>query len=367
LLVLAFVVVLGAAFLLNLLGRRRSGGTDADAVPRAVTPRGDLAGDEKATIELFRNTAPTVVYITTASVRRDVFSVNVFEIPRGTGTGFIWDKDGHVVTNYHVIENADRALVMLSDRTTWDAKLVGVAPNKDLAVLRIDTPRDRLHPVPIGTSGDLQVGQKVFAIGNPFGLDQTLTTGVISGLGREIRSRTNRTIQDVIQTDAAINPGNSGGPLLDSAGRMIGVNTAIMGRSEGYVGVGFAIPIDTVNRVVPQILKHGRVIRPGFGVHINDQIVRQYRMQGVLVLRVYPGSAAEEAGMQPTRRDEDGVFLLGDIIIEVDGTEVSRTEDLFEILERHQVGDTVAVTVLRDALTPQEQTVTLSITLQSLP
>jgi S1-C subfamily serine protease len=224
------------------------------AKPATVVPRGDLAADEQDTIQLFNSASPAVVHITTHELKRDFFTRDVFEIPRGNGTGFVWDKQGHIVTNFHVIESADTAHITMSDQTTWSAKLVGIAPDVDLAVLKIDSRVTDLQPLPIGTSHDLQVGQKVFAIGNPFGLDQSLTMGLISALGREIKSRTRRNIKNVIQTDAAINPGNSGGPLLDSSGRLIGVNTAIVSPSGAYSGIGFAIPVDTVNRVVPDLI-----------------------------------------------------------------------------------------------------------------
>ena len=198
-----------------------------DAVPRAVSARGALAADELNNIEVFRRTSPSVVHITTLEAQRDVFSMNVQQVPVGTGTGFIWDEHGHVVTNFHVIQGANGARVTLADQGVFDARLIGAFPDRDLAVLRIDTPASRLRPITMGTSRDLVVGQTVYAIGNPFGLDQTLTTGIVSALNREIDAVNGRTIRGVMQTDAAINPGNSGGPLLDSAGRLIGVNTAI--------------------------------------------------------------------------------------------------------------------------------------------
>lgn len=232
-------------------------GTDAAALSREVTPRRDLFEDEKLMIDVFNRCSPSAVHITTVGRPS---KRNPRQIPRGTGSGFVWDREGRVVTNYHVIQGATSAQVTLADGSDWQARLVGGFPDKDLAVLVIDAPRDRLHPVPIGTSHDLQVGQKVFAIGNPFGLDQTLTTGVISALGREIESVTDQTITGVIQTDAAINPGNSGGLLLDSAGRLIGVNTAIASPSGASAGIGFAIPVDEVNRVVPQIIHQGKAV-----------------------------------------------------------------------------------------------------------
>jgi S1-C subfamily serine protease len=221
-----------------------------------------LTDDERETIALFEQASPSVVYITSLSVRRDLFTLNVLEIPQGTGSGFVWDDAGHIVTNFHVIQNADRAQVTLADRSTWVAELVGVAPAKDLAVLRIDAPAAKLRPLPVGSSEDLRVGQTVLAIGDPFGLDQTLTTGVISALGREIESVAQIPIRDVIQTDAAINPGNSGGPLLDSSGRLIGVNAAIYSPSGAYAGIGFSIPVDTVKWVVPELIEHGELRRP---------------------------------------------------------------------------------------------------------
>ena len=344
---------------------------DATAVARPVTPRGDLPSDEQQTIDTFRKRSRSVVFITTTALRRDRFNFNPVEIPQGTGTGFVWDEAGHVVTNFHVISGAasrnSRIRVMLADQTTHSAKVIGVAPDNDLAVLRIDNSAANLEALPLGSSSDLEVGQKVLAIGNPFGLDQTLTTGVISGLGREIAADSGRAISDVIQTDAAINPGNSGGPLLDSAGRLIGVNTAIYSPSGAYAGIGFAIPVDTVNRVVPQLLRHGKVIRPGFGIQIaNDQIVRQLGIEGVLVLRVQPGGAAEAAGFRATEMDEEQNIQLGDVIVGVDGRPIRDSNDLFKALDRRAVGDEVSVTLLRHAKTPSQRQVELTATLKAL-
>jgi S1-C subfamily serine protease len=322
----------------------------ADAEPRAVTPRGELAAEEKATIELYNQTRPSVVHITTLANRRDSLSFNVQQVPEGTGSGFIWDDDGHVVTNYHVIQNADAAVVMLWDQSTWKARLVGGYPDKDLAVLQIDAPHSKLKKIPVGRSDDLQVGQKAFAIGNPFGLDQTLTTGIISALGREIESVTKRTIKNVIQTDAPINPGNSGGPLLDSSARLIGVNTAIFSPSGTSAGIGFAIPVDEVNRVVPQLIRNGKVTRPGMGVHVaTDQLARQLKQTGVLIMDVEPDSPASRAGLRPTRRDAaTGHINVGDVIVAIDGQPIQKVNDLFSTLESHKVGETVTVTVRRD-------------------
>ena len=326
---------------------------DPQAVSRPVTARGDLAGDEQNTIDIFRNAAPSVVYITSIAVRRNLFSLNVYEIPQGTGSGFIWDRQGRIVTNFHVISDASRLEVTLADHSTWKASLVGAAPDRDLAVLQITAPAGKLQPITVGESKNLLVGQKVFAIGNPFGLDQTLTTGVVSALGREITAVTGRTIHDVIQTDAAINPGNSGGPLLDSAGRLIGVNTAIYSPSGASSGIGFAVPVGEVNRVVPQIISKGKVLRPGLGVTLaNRSLTGELGLEGVLVLKVLPGTSAEQAGLRGTTQVGDGL-VLGDIILAVNGRKVTDYDSLRDEVERYQVGETVALTLLRDDATAE--------------
>ena len=326
---------------------------DPEAVSRPVTARGDLAGDEQNTIDIFRNAAPSVVYITSIAVRRNLFSLNVYEIPQGTGSGFIWDRQGRIVTNFHVISDASRLEVTLADHSTWKASLVGAAPDRDLAVLQIAAPAGKLRPLAVGESKNLLVGQKVFAIGNPFGLDQTLTTGVVSALGREITAVTGRTIHDVIQTDAAINPGNSGGPLLDSAGRLIGVNTAIYSPSGASSGIGFAVPVGEVNRVVPQIISKGKVLRPGLGVTLaNRSLTGELGLEGVLVLKVLPGTSAEQAGLRGTTQVGDGL-VLGDIILAVNGRKVTDYDSLRDEVERYQVGETVALTLLRDDATAE--------------
>ncbi len=321
---------------------------DKNAVPRIVTARGDLAQDEQNTIELFKTVSPSVVYITTVALRRNLFSLNAVEIPQGTGSGFIWDDDGRVVTNYHVISDANRIEVTMADNSTWKAVLVGAAPDKDLAVLQIDAPKSQLQPIPIGESFELQVGQKVFAVGNPFGLDQTITSGIISALGRGIKSITGRTIHDVIQTDAAINPGNSGGPLLDSAGRLIGVNTAIYSPSGAYAGIGFAVPVDEVNRVVPQLIRRGHLVKPGIGASLADaRLVKRLGIDGVLVLGVEPGGAAEKAGLRPTKQYGNEI-ALGDIITGIAGVSVENYDDIRTELERHAVGDMIEINIVRD-------------------
>ncbi len=318
--------------------------------PVLVTPRGDLSEAERATVALFANASPSVVFITKLSVRVDPFRRNAMAFPEGTGSGFVWDTSGHVVTNFHVIAGADAARVTLGDASVWDAALVGAYPEKDIAVLRIRAPADQLSPLPVGTSADLQVGQHVFAIGNPFGLDHTLSSGVISGLGREIMSIGQRPIQGVIQTDAAINPGNSGGPLLDSAGRLIGVNTAIYSPSGASAGVGFAVPVDAVRRVVAQLISTGRVERAGLGVQLDEgALARRLGLRGLLVLGLVEGSGAAQAGLIPTRRDPiTGTLLLGDVIVAVDAEPVADALDLYRILDRREVADVVTVTVIRD-------------------
>jgi S1-C subfamily serine protease len=322
--------------------------------PRAVTARGDLAEDEKATIELFKENRSSVVFITTLKQGRD-FQYRSVDIPAGTGSGFVWDNAGHIVTNFHVVQNANGAQVTLWDHKSYRADLVGVAPNYDLAVLRIAAPASKLRAIPIGESANLQVGQKVFAIGNPFGLDQTLTTGIVSALGRTINAVTGRPIEDVIQTDAAVNPGNSGGPLLDSAGRLVGVNTAIFSPSGASAGIGFAVPVDTVNRIVPQLLAQGRIVRPFMGIRITDpigqQITRQMGVEGLLIMVVEPGSPAERAGLRGTRQLPDGAIIPGDVIQKVDGKPVKTSDQLYALLEKKKAGDQVTLTLFREGQT----------------
>ncbi len=332
--------------------------------PRSITPRGDLMQTETTTIELFEKSAPSVVYITNVALRRDPWRLNVMEIPQGAGSGFIWDSSGHIVTNYHVIHGANALMVTLSDQSRYAATLVGAEADKDLAVLKISAPASKLATIPIGTSHDLQVGQAVFAIGNPFGLDHTLTTGVVSALGRTIQAMTQRTIDDVIQTDAAINPGNSGGPLLDSAGRLIGVNTAIYSPSGSSAGIGFAVPVDTVNRVVPQLIAHGKTIRPRLGVRlfserVNGQLVARFGTKGVMVGDVDEGSGAAAAGLRGIGQTPDGEPVPGDIIRQIDDQRVDSIDALLNVLDKHKAGDTVKVTFEREG-----KTQTAEITLQ---
>jgi len=315
---------------------------------RTITPIKHIVTEEEATIKLFEESAPSVVFITTSTVRQDYWSRNVTEIPAGNGSGFIWDREGHIVTNYHVIEKADIAQVTLSDQTTWDAELIGIEPNKDLAILKIKAPDTKLKPIPVASSHDLRVGQSVFAIGNPFGLDQTLTTGVISALGREIQSIGGRPIRGVIQTDAAINPGNSGGPLLDSNGRLIGVNTMIYSPSGASAGIGFSIPADEVNWVVPDIIQYGEVRRPILGINlVAEQHTQRLKMEGALILDVVPDSPADKFGLQATEKDLRGNIILGDLITQINNEVISTNADLFLALEKYNPGDTVRVGYIR--------------------
>ena len=324
------------------------------AVPREVTPRGNLAEDEQTTIAVFEATNPSVVYITTTRRVLDLWTRNVTEVPRGTGSGFIWDEMGHLVTNYHVIEGAQSAHVRLWDHRNYDAVLVGASPEHDLAVLRINVPIARPRPVPVGTSYDLRVGQKVFAIGNPFGLDYTLTTGVISALDRSIQDEDGHSVDHLIQTDAAINPGNSGGPLIDSAGRLIGINTAIYSPSGAFAGIGFAVPVDTVNRVVPHLIEHGRYIRPVLGImgddDVSERLLAEMGVTGILVLRVHRGSAADRAGLRGTRVTADGEVIAGDVIQAVNGRSVASISELIDRLEDFEVGDRVELRIYRDGI-----------------
>lgn len=330
-----------------------------------ISTRGDLFTDEQNLISLFQRTAPSVVYITTlnrVAVRNGFARLDVQTVPQGSGSGFLWDDQGHVVTNLHVITEAEEALVTLDDGSSWPARLAGADPETDLAVLKIEAPNELLEAITVGTSSNLRVGQHALAIGNPFGLDHTLTTGVLSALDREMQTASGQTMYGMIQTDAAINPGNSGGPLLDSTGSLIGVNTAIQSPSGAYAGIGFAVPADTVRRVVPQLIASGRVVRPGLGVLLpSEALSSRLGVQGVPLRGVLPGSAADEAGLVPIHRDRRGRLRLGDVIIGVNGTPVSRPDDLLRLLDGRTVGERLRVLVQRDG---QERTV--DVTLQAL-
>ncbi|HIF73628.1 MAG TPA: trypsin-like serine protease [Porticoccaceae bacterium] len=308
--------------------------------------------DEENNIEIFKSVSPSVVNITNSRLVRSFYSFNPQEVPQGSGTGFVWNKEGYIVTNYHVVQQADRVTVTLQDGTSYSASAVGVDPDKDLAVLRIDAPDAELVAVQPGDSSQLEVGRKVIAIGNPFGFDTTMTVGVVSALGREIDSVSRRKIRDVIQTDAAINPGNSGGPLLNSLGQLVGVNTAIYSPSGASSGIGFAIPVNTVKRIVPELIAYGRVQTPVMGIRQipqADYYRRQWGIEGVIVLDVFSGTDPERLGMRGLIRDQRGRIQLGDVIIEIDGQKVRNEDDFADVLEQRSAGDMVKVKTVRDS------------------
>jgi len=313
-----------------------------------LTANQSLRAEELNTIAVFEKATKSVVYITNTTVRRDFWSLNTFEVPQGSGSGFIWDTKGHIVTNYHVVYGADSIQVVLNDQSTHAARIIGMDPDHDLAVLHIIPPTRTLTPLAIGESHNLRVGQHVLAIGNPFGLDHTLTTGVVSALGRSIKSVNNRTIEGAIQTDAAINPGNSGGPLLNSSGKLIGVNTQIISPSGAFAGIGFAVPVNIVKRIVPQLIQYGKVIRPGLGISlIPDSIANRWGVTGVVIARVQRGSAAAKAGLKSLEELRSGRIRLGDVIVSIDGETVRNYDDLATILDRHNVGDRVTLGIRR--------------------
>lgn len=370
--VLAWTVVLAGFVCLSLwpvLSRgewgKPLGGTydGPEGKPRMVTPAPtELGADERATMAVFERATKSVVFIANTAIQRDPWSFNLFEVPQGSGSGFIWNKQGHLVTNFHVVYGANSITVTLADRTEYKATLIGADPDHDVAVLQIRAPEEALFPINVGTSQDLHVGQKVLAIGNPFGLDHTLTTGVVSALGRTIKSLSNRMIEGVIQTDAAINPGNSGGPLLDSAGRLIGVNTQIMSPSGAFAGIGFAVPVDTVNRIVPELIKHGKLIRPGLGVSlVPDAMAKRWGIKGLIIGKVSRGSGAEQAGLKGARETATGRVELGDVILAVDGKPVGTLDELMDVMEHHKVNDRVTVEILRGASKER-----VSVTLQAV-
>lgn len=317
--------------------------------PRPVAPPPpELGADERATMAVFDKVSRSVVFISNTAIQRDFWSLDTMEVPQGSGSGFVWNKQGHIVTNFHVIYGANSIKVTLGDRVEYKAAVIGADPDHDLAVLQIQAPDDVLSPVTVGTSQDLRVGQKVLAIGNPFGLDHTLTTGVVSALGRTIKSLSNRTIEGVIQTDAAINPGNSGGPLIDGSGRVVGVNTQIVSPSGAFAGIGFAVPMDTVNRIVPELIKHGKLIRPGLGVSlVPDVMVRRWGIKGLVIGKVWRAGAADKAGLKGARETVNGRVELGDVIVAVGGKPVATVDDLLDVMEAHRVGDQVTVEILR--------------------
>jgi len=336
----------------------------AEAAPRPVAARGQLTAEEQSNIEIFETTKSSVVFIATHERVVDFWTRNEMSVPRGTGSGFVWDEQGHVVTNFHVIAGAADANVRLADGRDYEAELVGVSQDHDIAVLRIRVPAKTPQPIAIGTSHDLRVGQKVFAIGNPFGLDWSLTTGIVSALDRSLTGEDGGVIRHLIQTDAAINPGNSGGPLLDSAGRLIGMNTAIYSPSGASAGIGFAVPVDTVNRVVPELIAHGHYSPPSLGIETDDTlsraIARELGVTGAAVLRVPARSAAARAGLRGARIGPRNTIIPGDVVVAVNGKRIESDAELRSRLDDFKVGDEVSLTLWRE-----NKEVTVRVTLQS--
>jgi len=319
-------------------------------LPVTPPPSGARTEDEKNTISVFRSAAPSSVFVSQHQLVVDYAAGLAMEVPAGSGSGFVWDDKGHIVTNYHVVHGAKRLGVTLQDQRTFEARIVGVEPRKDIAVLHIAAPREALRPIARpDKSGTLEVGQKVIAIGNPFGLDHTLTTGIVSALGREVQGIGGVGIREMIQTDAAINPGNSGGPLIDSAGQLIGMNTLIYSRTGASAGIGFAVPVSTILRVVPQIIKTGRAEQVGLGVQIDptQRLERTLRIRGVIVLSVLPNTPADRAGLRGITRTPSGLGL-GDVIVGIDQVKVTSYDDLYNALDTRKAGDKVSVQLLRD-------------------
>ncbi len=327
----------------------------AEETPQGITNPSVLT-DEQNSIDVYRTLAPGVAFITTTTVGANFYGQE-FERERGSGSGSVIDNQGHILTNYHVIEGAQKLTVSLGGDKVFPAKYIGGDPDTDLAVIKIEPPREGLTVVQLGDSEKLSVGQKVLAIGNPFGLDRTLTTGVISGLQRPIRARNGRPIDAAIQTDASINPGNSGGPLLDKFGRMIGINSQILSPAGGSVGVGFAVPVNTAKRIIPQIIQFGEVRRPKLGVdavsvkRLQEQGVELPAEGGLLLRAVVNGGAAQKAGLRGLARDSSGEIVLGDIVTAIDGETVNDIDDLYRYLDKKQIGSTVQVQIIRDGKT----------------
>jgi S1-C subfamily serine protease len=313
-------------------------------VARSVEPRGALSETERLTVTIFERVSPSVVQVAARAPANPLADDGG---SAASGTGFVWDEAGHIVTNDHVVQGAQAVAVRFASGEVAQAEVIGLAPSYDLAVLRVRNVRQLPAPVMIGTSADLKVGQAAFAIGNPFGLDQSLTSGIISALKRRLPTSAGREIANVIQTDAAINPGNSGGPLLDSAGRLIGVNTAIISPSGSSAGIGFAIPVDSVNRSVPQLIRNGRVPTPGIGiVAASETVATRLGVDGVVVVRVAPGSPAAQSGIQGVDATNG---TLGDVIVEINGKPVRRLSDLTDEIEQIGVGRSVRLSVRRGA------------------
>lgn len=308
-----------------------------------------LLPSEKQTIKIYKNASLSVVNVSNIKTQRDFYYGQV-DVPQGSGSGYVWDNEGHIVTNFHVVQGGDQFMITFkNNKKQYKAKIVGVEPKKDIAVLKLIKNPKTLNPIEIGKSKDLQVGQLTLAIGNPFGLDHTLTTGVISALGREIKGIGGVKIFDMIQTDASINSGNSGGPLLNSSGKLIGMNTMIFSTSGASSGLGFAVPVDTINMVVPQLIKHGKVIQPALGISpLPEQYARRFFKKGVVIASVQPDGAAKEANLQGMKRDQFGRTYFGDIVLKIENMEVNNLDDIYQALQKYKVGDTVTITYLRD-------------------
>jgi S1-C subfamily serine protease len=319
---------------------------------QAAQAAGDarLTEDERNTIDVVRKTRNSVVYITNLQYVRDFFYSSDQPVPRGSGSGFVWDDRGHIVTNFHVIDEGDKFMVSLPNQKQVEATLVGREPSLDIAVLKLNERVTDVTPVTIGTSHDLQVGQKVIAIGNPFGFDHTVTKGIVSALGRSMPGAGGVTIRDMIQTDASINPGNSGGPLLDSAGELVGMNTMLASPSGASSGVGFAVPVDTIRKTVPQIIQFGKVTRPGIGgiSFVRDEVARRANVEGAIILEVPRGSKAYDLGLRGLYRDNFGRLLIRDVITSIDAVKIGSYDDLFAALDSYKIGDTVTLTVIRE-------------------
>ena len=342
-LVLMILIFLTIIAVFNYFNRFADRGRRIVSQPREILPRGDLADFEKSTITIFNSAAPSVVYLFTENAESGFFGRR--EIQQGAGSGFLWDRYGHVVTNFHVIQGSQSIQVRLDSGEAIRATYVGGSPDHDLAIVRLRSTPSNIQPIPVGTSRDLAVGQAVFAIGNPFGLARTLTTGVISALDRRLPTAGGREVLGVIQTDAAINPGNSGGPLIDSAGRLIGVNTAIISGSGSSAGIGFAVPVDVVNQVVPKLITNGKVPRPGIGIIVLDEeVAAGLGSVGVVIEKVIPDTEAERAGLEGIdyRRR-----TLGDVIVAVEGSPVGNMADFVRILQNLEIGQTITLEVRR--------------------
>jgi S1-C subfamily serine protease len=319
-------------------------------IAATALPAAALQPEEDNTIGVFREASPSVVFVTNVALAQNQ-DMDEFAIPQGAGSGFVWDKAGHIVTNFHVVQGGDAFLVTFDDQTQVQAKLVGTDMKKDIAVLKIDGGTEKLKPIVVGSSDKLQVGQQALAIGNPFGLDHSLTKGIISALGRVVEGIGGVTIHDMIQTDAAINPGNSGGPLLDSSGHLIGMNTMIYSRSGSSAGIGFAVPVTFIKRIVPQLIQYGKVIQPGIGITVLTSGQKYYLLgdqDGVLVDQVARSGAAVKAGLRGGRHLPGGRYSVGDLIVGIDGHTVKDFDDLFNALDLYKVGDTVTVKIQRD-------------------